>query len=126
MTHYLLILMPPAVEDVVFVYSLDCAFCFANLDIMSVSQREAHYEDHFESLAIGETLPARDNPPSFPAKATPSSLSIKDKLQTIWPGPKETDDFWYTKLTSAPPTSCTPGRVSLFFQPTIDLDTAKG
>jgi hypothetical protein len=84
--------------------SVDCALCYANLDSISVPQREIHYENHFSSM-MG------DNPPRSPSssKAIASSQSVKSKVKRIWPHFKETDDFWYPAHASTPPPSFTPG-----------------
>ena len=95
--------------------SLDCAFCYANLDLMSVPQREIHYENHFSST---------HNPPQ--SKAIASSQDVKSKGKKIW---SETDDFWYPAHMSTPPPSFTPGIVSRSIQPAVHsphLNTAKG
>ena len=104
--------------------SVDCAFCHANLDSMSVSQREIHYENHFSSM-MG------DNPPqsSSSAKAIVSSQSVKSKGKKIWPRFNETDDFWYPAHISTPPPSFTPGIVSRSIPPAVhssDYNIAKG
>jgi hypothetical protein len=100
--------------------SIDCAFCFANLDSMSVPQREIHYEDHFRDA---ETMPPRDNEPpqssSSSVKATASPSSVKNKAKLILPCLRETDDFWYPAHITAPAPSFTPGKVSLFIQLTV-------
>lgn len=93
--------------------SVDCALCYANLDSMSITQREIHYETHFSSM-IG------DNPPSLAsAKAIASSQSVKSKVKKIWPRLKETDDFWYPAHINTPPPSFTPGIVSCYIQPAV-------
>lgn len=88
--------------------SVDCALCYANLDSMSITQREIHYETHFSSMIA-------DTPSS--ANAIASSQSVKSKVKKIWPRLKETDDFWYPAHTSTPPpSSFTPGIVSCSIQ----------
>ncbi|KAF8797859.1 hypothetical protein BYT27DRAFT_7236821 [Phlegmacium glaucopus] len=107
---------PQCSQDVVLVHSVECAFCFANLDMMSVPQRETHYEDHFSSMTSDtENMPARDNDPSrssSSANATASSPWVKNKTK-IRPFNKETDGFWYPSHASTPPTSFTPGLIPL-------------
>jgi hypothetical protein len=107
--------------------SVDCAFCFANLDLMSVPQREIHYEDHFSSMMVD----ARDNPPrpQSSAKAIASSQNVKSEGNKIWPPLKETDYFWYSAHTSTPPPSFTPGIVARSIQLAVhssDFNIAKG
>jgi hypothetical protein len=103
--------------------SVDCAFCYANLDLMSVPQREIHYENHFSSMI--------DNPPQSPssAKAIASSQNVNSKGKRIWPRLKETDDFWYPAHISPPPPSFTPGILSRSIQPAVHsshFNIAKG
>jgi hypothetical protein len=101
--------------------SVDCAFCYANLDLMSVPQREIHYENHFSSMLI-------DAPPSS-AKAIASSHSVKSKGKKIWSRLKETDDFWYPAHISMPPPSFTPGIVTRSIRSAIhssDFNIEKG
>jgi len=114
----------PCTQDVLaFVPSVECAFCFENIDMMSVPQRETHYEDHFSSMKIDSGMKfARDNDPprssSSSANATASSplTRVKNKVK-IRPFLKETDGFWYAAHNSTPPTSFTPGIISFPFNP---------
>ena len=56
-----------------------------------------------------------------------STLPSRDrfKTKTNWPLVKETDDFWYTALTSTPPPSFTPGKNIIFHSTFSRLNTAK-
>jgi hypothetical protein len=103
--------------------SVDCAFCYANLDFMSVPQREIHYENHFSSMMVD--APDTSNPPQPPSSAK-AIVSSQSKGKKIWPLLKETDDFWYPAHTTTPPPSFTPGMVSRSIQHSSYFNIAKG
>lgn len=101
--------------------SLECAICFTNLEYMSISQREAHYEHHFGddlaevSVSAGSNSIAVDSSRAFKSPNTKKANSgsvVLGKSPKNWPF-NECDVFWHTAQVTTPPSSHTPGLVQL-------------
>lgn len=102
---------------------LYCAFCQENLAFMSISGREAHYEQHFlDDCGAEETSIKPSYEPSLGADvagtssgAIESHSNLRDDTSTKyykrapWSAVRETDTFWYAENSSEPPRNFTPG-----------------
>ncbi|PPQ74213.1 hypothetical protein CVT26_004504 [Gymnopilus dilepis] len=99
--------------------SLQCLFCLAQLDLLSISQREAHYEHHLINDWIETTNEDVRNSPretlSKPLAAPQrhSELPGTNVKKSGFPCKNERDDFWYPALNTPPPPSFTPGLIPL-------------
>ncbi|KAF7778891.1 hypothetical protein Agabi119p4_3236 [Agaricus bisporus var. burnettii] len=99
-----------------------CAFCPEDLQTLTISQRQDHYEAHL--LAISQT-----NVPNVQAS---SSKRLQAKRQ-FYSGPTESwkamkrkvenDVFWYPSLGVPPPRNFTPGLIPLLKSSLITLCT---
>ncbi|KAF8969883.1 peptidase family C78-domain-containing protein [Flammula alnicola] len=114
--------MPPEGHNAVDIEFLQCAFCFLDLDSLSISQREAHYEDHFindlgngsEGSQIAPIVvePVAEPPTSSKGRMNTSEIK-RDRPKKKFQFVKETDVFWYPAQETPPPSSCTPGLINL-------------
>jgi hypothetical protein len=50
-------MLTPQRDDAVEFEPLKCAICFKILEYMSISQREAHYEQHFVNDLVEDSVP---------------------------------------------------------------------
>ncbi|KAJ7756846.1 peptidase family C78-domain-containing protein [Mycena maculata] len=111
--------------------SVQCQICSANLDRLSVPQRNLHYDKHFGDEPKPDPKAAHPQPKShsFPASSSkkPSQsasdspsragFSFKDwggsiKFKGVW-NDKEKDKFWYPAQSANPPPNFTPGLILL-------------
>ncbi|CAA7267938.1 unnamed protein product [Cyclocybe aegerita] len=105
-------------NDVV-IESLRCAFCSKDLDPLSISQREAHYELHFSndfggSQTVSIKVDLNTEPPAPPKKDFRAAYTKNGTPQKrCMLLAKETDVFWYPDQANLPPSSCTPGIIHL-------------
>ncbi|KAJ6618321.1 peptidase family C78-domain-containing protein [Mycena sp. CBHHK59/15] len=84
--------------------AVECQLCSANLDKLSVSQRQQHYEKHFR-----DKPQASSNASSSKTLCKPGSpFSWKQ-----WGHQKGQDQFWYPAQSSQPPPNFTPGLIPL-------------
>lgn len=131
--------MPPAGSEHT---AFRCAFCYLNLDFMTITQREAHYEHHLtddpatqheglfrEVLAFCVTplncSPSGSRSAPIDLERLPDSSTFFKALSinqndTRVPAKKkfrlikETDAFWYPGLETTPPRSHVPGISNLW------------
>jgi len=127
--------------------TLDCAFCFKDLNFLTLSQREAHYERHFlndtaqgfspESMYIQsyhrsshivdpQPLSSGSKTPKLPVASGSSKTIYVPSWNTANSGskvnfwePRETDYFWRPEQTTSPPKSFTPGKRPFLFSERI-------
>ncbi|KAF8184941.1 peptidase family C78-domain-containing protein [Mycena galopus ATCC 62051] len=92
--------------------SFQCQFCSANLDQLSVHQREQHYEKHLHD-DLTPTVAGSFNGVKPVDKKPTNSESSKKFSWPGWGAPKDQDHFWYPAQTSQPPKNFTPGLISL-------------
>ncbi|KAJ6547116.1 peptidase family C78-domain-containing protein [Mycena capillaripes] len=110
--------------------TIQCQFCSANLDRLTVVQREIHYEKHFNNEPMGTiyaciehknfiriVVPASGSSGKKPADSKspgkkPDSKS-PNKSWKDWVLPKGQDKFWYPAESSEPPHNFTPGFIPL-------------
>ncbi|KAF9532353.1 peptidase family C78-domain-containing protein [Crepidotus variabilis] len=107
---------------------LQCAFCQESLDFMSISGREAHYEQHFMNADPendSSDVLIVDIPTTSPSNGggggggqgafqEGSSKSVAHKTKRApWSHVKETDPFWLPDQLDPPPKNFTPALIPL-------------
>ncbi|KAJ6606550.1 peptidase family C78-domain-containing protein [Mycena vulgaris] len=92
--------------------SVQCQLCSANLDHLSVSQREQHYDKHFndEPKAPSSSKPFTS---ASSSSKLPDSDSVPKCIWKDWRHHKGQDQFWYPAQSSKPPSNFTPGLIPL-------------
>ncbi|KAJ7929281.1 peptidase family C78-domain-containing protein [Mycena leptocephala] len=93
--------------------SIQCQLCSTNLDRLSVSQREQHYDKHFSDEPIASSSSNKkpngsEKPANSDSKSSPKKFNWKD-----WIVPKGQDTFWYPTQNSQPPSNHIPGLIPL-------------
>lgn len=125
-------------DDEVEFRSMSCAFCSLDLEKLSISQRQLHYDRHINDLDK-QTEGDYFSPlcrarlmllTIIGSKSTPIVIDLIDEsrqqseYRNITPGPlrkkksnralpcmRETDPFWYAAQATPPPPSFTPGNI---------------
>ncbi|KDR81438.1 hypothetical protein GALMADRAFT_239342 [Galerina marginata CBS 339.88] len=97
---------------------MQCMFCTTDLDFLSVSEREAHYEHHLlndlDKPGEGsQTKPIILDSITDASKVLGyrSDASATSSKKITFPCMNETDVFWYAAQDKPPPSSFTPGLV---------------
>ncbi|PPQ78523.1 hypothetical protein CVT25_011795 [Psilocybe cyanescens] len=109
-------------DDEVEFRSMSCAFCSLDLEKLSISQRQLHYDRHINDLdkqaegskstPIVIDLIDESRQQSEYRNITPDPLR-KKKSNGALPCMRETDPFWYVAQATPPPPSFTPGLIQL-------------
>ncbi|KAF7338646.1 hypothetical protein MVEN_02091000 [Mycena venus] len=92
--------------------SIQCQLCSANLDKLSVHQRNQHYENHFNDEPIAIASSSSSQKP-LDKKPAADSTSPKKFNWKNWIVPKGQDKYWYPAQSSQPPHNYTPGLIPL-------------
>ncbi|KAJ7470328.1 peptidase family C78-domain-containing protein [Mycena latifolia] len=87
--------------------SVQCQLCSANLDHLSVPQREQHYDKHFNDEPKHEASSSKK-----PLDSKPTSSSSKCNWKD-WRHHKGQDQFWHPSRSAKPPSNFTPGLIPL-------------
>lgn len=110
-----------SMQDEQIIQSLNCAFCFEDLKLLTLPQREAHYELHFLETSESESnskslkinisylLKFENTVVASSTSAKTYVIQPKESSNRIWKFPRERDTFWYPKQITAPPSNFTPG-----------------
>jgi len=94
-----------------------CQFCHQDLVDLNISQRQHHYERHFQTNAehgLETPRTTKQNGTNLNRPGRVKLLGSKQKSPGKWKMRlpcHETDVFWYSALTEPPPSNSTPGHV---------------
>ncbi|GJJ11985.1 hypothetical protein Clacol_006223 [Clathrus columnatus] len=89
-------------SDIEFLYEIEplkCQICNASLQPLSIQQRQAHYDSHFDHTASTEVIPSNQNQNTNTKHAKPG---------TAKPSSQKENTFWYPTQTVPPPHNFTP------------------
>ncbi|KAH9484175.1 Zinc finger-containing ubiquitin peptidase 1 [Psilocybe cubensis] len=111
------------VDDEIEFQSVRCAICSMNLDALSISHRQLHYDKHLNdldkqvegssSMPIDVDSMSQSRKQYHNRKAISGPVKGKKKPSGPFPCMKESDDFWYAAQANPPPPSFTPGIIPL-------------
>ncbi|KAF5358071.1 hypothetical protein D9756_001749 [Leucocoprinus leucothites] len=102
---------------------LTCGFCSENLESLTLSQREDHYEAHFVASGCGSSA---DGVRGESSRRNASNTTAQRGKRRFQPNVREpweklvkkieNDVFWYPSLGSPPPRNYTPGLIPIIKQ----------
>ncbi|KAF9072965.1 peptidase family C78-domain-containing protein [Rhodocollybia butyracea] len=87
---------------------MHCQLCYANIESLSISERQRHYDAHFQEPQAN----ASNHPRSGSLKKSSSWTSKgKWRIPTAANLENDQDVFWYPAIQTLPPSNFTPGLV---------------
>ncbi|KAJ3819532.1 peptidase family C78-domain-containing protein [Lentinula raphanica] len=87
--------------------SLQCQLCWADIEQLSVAERQRHYDNHL----AGDSLPRADSSTKTATSSTKSNSWFNKGKFKMMPisKEKEQDVFWYPAMQTPPPINFVPG-----------------